>query len=124
MDNKKRILVAEDDSFLARAYEGKLTRLGYEVKIAKDGDETLVMMESFDPNLLILDIMMPKKNGFDVLADIRQDPRWANLPVIVATNLAQPEDVVRAKELRADYYVVKSDISLSDLTMKIASFLT
>lgn len=123
MDNK-RILVAEDDTFLAQAYEGKLTRLGYEVKIVPDGEATLAAMESFNPHLLVLDIMMPKVNGFEVLAKLRQDPRWTNLPVIVATNLGQPEDEAKARELRADYYVVKTDISLSDLMAKIASFLT
>lgn len=124
MEEKKRILVAEDDAFLARAYEGKLTRLGYEVMIVADGEATLAAMETFNPNLLVLDIMMPKVNGFEVLTKLRQNPMWIALPVIVATNLGQPEDEAKAKELKADYYVVKTDISLSDLTAKIASFLT
>jgi len=124
MDSKKRILVAEDDGFLARAYEGKLSRLGYEVMIVGDGEATLSKMESFNPDLLVLDIMMPKMNGFGVLGAIRQNPKWQNLPVVVATNLGQPEDMAKAKELNASFYVIKSDISLSDLMAKIASLLT
>lgn len=124
MDNKKRILVAEDDGFLARAYEGKLTRFGYEVKIVNDGEKALAEMETFLPNLVVLDIMMPKINGFEVLAKIRSNPKWADLPVVVATNLGQPEDIAKVKELKASLYVVKSDISLSDLMDKIASLLT
>ncbi len=124
MDNKKKILVAEDEGFLARAYEGKLSRAGYEVKTVLDGSEILAAMESFRPDLVVLDIMMPKVNGFEVLAKIRQDPRWTNLPVVVATNLGQPEDRAKAKELRADDYIVKSDISLADLMAKIAALLT
>lgn len=120
----KKILVAEDDLFLANAYKAKLTKEGFELEIAADGEETMSKIASFQPDALLLDLMMPKKDGFSVLEDLRKDPRWKDLPIIVATNLGQKEDIDRAMSLGATGYVVKSNLTLSALVDQINQYLS
>lgn len=118
-----KILIAEDDQFLANAYKAKLTKVGFEIEIAQDGDETIQALTTFSPDALLLDLMMPKKDGFSVLEEIRKDPRFKSLPVIVASNLGQKEDIDRAMSIGASGYVVKSNLSLSQLVEKINELL-
>ena len=118
-DLMKKILVAEDDQYLANAYRMKLVKSGYDVKIASDGTETMSLVDSYSPDILILDLIMPGKDGFSVLADLKKSPKYANLPVIVASNLGQGDDVGRAKKMGANDYVIKSDLSLAKLIEKI-----
>jgi len=115
----KKIIIAEDDNFLANAYRFKLTKSGYEIKITGDGVETLAALHAQKPDLLILDLVMPKKDGFMVLGEMKKDPNLAHLPVIVASNLMQKEDIDKAMALGATDYVVKSDLSLNQLIEKI-----
>lgn len=115
----KKILVAEDDHFLASAYRVKLTKAGFEVLIARDGKETLDNLQSFAPDLVILDLIMPVKDGFVTLKEIKENPAYKSLPIIVASNLGQKEDTDRAMALGATDFVVKSDLNLVDLIAKI-----
>lgn len=115
----KNILVAEDDRFLANAYRVKLTKAGYNVKIVSDGQETVEALAVNIPDVLVLDLMMPKKDGFAVLVDLKKNPAWAKIPCIVASNLGQKEDIDKAKALGASDYIVKTDMSLNDLIVKI-----
>ena len=119
----KKILVAEDDKFLANAYRVKLTKANYEVRMASDGEELLSMIEEFQPDLILLDLVMPNKDGFSALSELRANPRWSRLPIIVASNLGQKEDIDKAKKLGASDYVVKSDLAMKDLVIKIASYI-
>ncbi len=119
-----KILVAEDDQFLANAYKAKLSRVGFDLEIAENGEETIAKMASFQPDVLLLDLMMPKKDGFAVLMELRKQERWKKIPIIVASNLGLKEDIDRAMNLGATAYVVKSNLSLSDLVDKINSFLS
>jgi len=119
----KKILVAEDDKFLANAYRVKLSKANYEISLASDGEELLSIIDGFGPDLLLLDLVMPKKDGFSVLSELRQNPKWAKLPVIVASNLGQKEDIDKAKMLGASDYVVKSDLAMKDLVVKITSLI-
>lgn len=114
-----KILVAEDDTFLANAYRIKLDKVGHEVKTAVNGDEALRMLPEFKPDVLILDLVMPRKDGFWVLTQMKDDPSLKTIPVLVASNLGQTEDIDRAMELGADDYVVKSDLTLDDLVTKV-----
>lgn len=114
-----KVLVAEDDAFLANAYKIKLDRGGFETKIASDGSEALKMLDDWIPDVLILDLVMPRKDGYWVLAQMRSDDRFKTLPVLVASNLGQTEDIDRAMELGADDYIVKSELSLEDLVVKL-----
>jgi two-component system phosphate regulon response regulator PhoB/two-component system alkaline phosphatase synthesis response regulator PhoP len=115
----KNILVAEDDRFLANAYRVKLTKAGFNVTIASDGAETVELLRKSIPDVLILDLVMPKKDGFTVLAEVKKDPVLSKVPVIVASNLGQKEDIDKAKSLGANDYIVKTDMSLNDIIEKI-----
>lgn len=114
-----KILVAEDDKFLSSAYRVKLTKAGYEVMTVLDGQQALEALKTFKADLIILDLMMPVKDGFAVLSDLDKDPELKKIPVIIASNLGQKEDIDRGMALGAKGYVVKSDLSLDDLIRKI-----
>ena len=115
----KKILVAEDDKFLANAYRVKLEKAGFEARIATNGEEALDIMLSFTPDVIILDLVMPGKDGFATLAEIKNNPKWKNIPVLVASSLGQKEDVEKATALGAADYVIKSDLSMVSLIEKI-----
>jgi DNA-binding response OmpR family regulator len=119
----KKILVAEDDKFLSNAYRIKLSKLGYEVTVVSDGDQVMVHLRDNTPDLILLDLIMPVKDGFDTLKEIRVQSKFKKLPIIVASNLGQGEDVKKATELGATDYIVKSDLSLQELADKINSYL-
>ncbi len=117
----KKILVAEDDKFLASAYRVKLTKAGYETRIASDGKEALQALKSFAPDLIILDLIMPMMDGFSVLEELKKNETWKGIPVLVASNLGESEDIVRATKLGAMDYIVKTDLSMKKLLEKIQS---
>ena len=106
---KRKILVAEDDRYLVNVYRVKFAKVGFDVKIALDGEETIAALSSFKPDLVLLDLVMPKKDGFAVLAEMQQNPEWKKIPVIVASNLGQKEDIDRGLKLGAADYIVKSN---------------
>lgn len=116
-----KVLVVEDDKFLGSAYRAKLTKNGFEVQIATDGQEALEVLRSFLPDIILLDLVMPRMDGFTTLQALKDNPDLRNIPVIVASNLGQKEDVDKAKAMGAQDYVVKSDLSLDDLITKINS---
>jgi DNA-binding response OmpR family regulator len=118
-----KILVVEDDKYLVHAYSVKLQNSGFTVEVANDGEQALAMLATFNPDLVILDLVMPKKDGFTTLAELRQMEAYKNLPVLVASNLGQSDEVNRAKELGASDFVTKSNLSMSELVDKINSFL-
>ena len=120
----KTILIAEDDKFLSSAYHIKLSKLGYEVVIVSDGEQVMKYLnEKPLPDLLLLDLVMPVKDGFTTLKEIRSQDIFKKLPIIVASNLGQGEDVKKAKEMGAVDYIIKSDLSLQELSDKIHSYL-
>lgn len=119
----KKILIAEDDRFLATAYKIKLTKAGYEVRIAVDGVEALKALAEYVPDLIILDLIMPVKDGFAVLEELKKNDAWKKIPVIVASNLGQKEDMEKATNMGASDFVVKSDLSLENLITKIKKIL-
>ena len=114
-----KVLIVEDDSFLVNAYRIKFERLGYETKIAIDGESALKILGEWVPDVVILDLVMPKMDGYEFLEKMRAKPEFLNIPVLVATNLGQPEDVDRARELGANNYVIKGNLSLSELVEKL-----
>lgn len=114
-----KILVAEDDKFLVMAYRAKLTKSGFEVTIATDGEEALLALQTFIPDLILLDLVMPKKDGFATLEEIKKQDKLKNIPVIVASNLGQKEDLDKAMALGAVDYIIKSDLSMDELLAKI-----
>jgi len=124
MIDKKKILVAEDDKFLASAYRVKLKKKGYDVKVAANGEEVFDYLNVWIPDLIILDLVMPVLDGFIVLEKLKASSSFTKIPVMVTTNLAQKEDKDRVVALGADDYIVKSDMSLNDLLKKIDGILS
>jgi DNA-binding response OmpR family regulator len=115
----KKVLVVEDDTYLANAYRVKLTKAGFDVQLAYDGDEAIDKVATFNPSIILLDLVMPKKDGFATLAELKANEQWKKIPVIVASNLGQKEDIEKAKKIGATDFFVKSDISLNEIIEKI-----
>ena len=120
----RRILVAEDDRFLRKAAEMALKRQGYTVLTAADGEEALRTARSVLPDLILLDLIMPKLNGFDVLQALKKDAPTAHIPVIILSNLGQDRDVQQAMDAGAAAYFIKTDLSLHALVQRVEETLT
>lgn len=114
----KTILVVEDDQFLSKILKMKFEKMGYQILVAYDGLEALEITKTKSPDLVLLDIMMPVKDGFSVLAELKKDTKLNKIPVIIASNLGQKEDKEKAVSLGADAYIVKSDTSLDDVVKR------
>ena len=118
-----RILLAEDDRFLRKAAEATLRQRGFTVVTAVDGEEALRLARKDVPDLILLDLIMPKLQGFEVLRALKQDPATAHIPVIVLSNLGQARDVQQTMEGGAVAYFVKASISLQDLVSRVEELL-
>ncbi len=118
-ERARRVLLAEDDRFLRRAAEVRLRRHGLEVLTAADGEEALRVARAEPLDLVLLDVVMPKLQGFDVLKALKQDDATAHIPVIVLSNLGQERDVAQAMALGALAFLVKAHLSLQDLVDRV-----
>lgn len=121
MAEPPKVLVIEDDRFLSSLIKARLEKEGFSVAQALDGEEALTLLRQMRPSLIVLDLIMPKVSGFEVLESISLDPLLSRIPVFVVTNLAQESDVEKAKRLGATQYFVKVNISIDDLVNKIKS---
>lgn len=121
MNNKSMILLIEDDPFLSSVLRLKLEKESFKVIRAADGEEALHFLteQEIKPDLILLDLILPKKNGFEVLETIRQDPLLEKLPVIIISNLGQPSDIERGKALGIIDYFVKARLSVEELVNKV-----
>ncbi|MEK7600260.1 MAG: response regulator [Patescibacteria group bacterium] len=115
----KRILLVEDDDALANVYVTRLQAEGFDIRRMNNGEEALAAAINYKPDLILLDVMMPKVSGFDALDILRNTPETANIKVIMLTALSQDSDQERAKTLGADDYLVKSQVVISDVIDKI-----
>lgn len=118
-----KIMLVEDDNSLREIYEARLSAEGYTVVSAKDGEEALAMALKERPDLIIADVMMPKVSGFDMLDILRSTPETKNTKIIMMTALSQAEDRARAEKLGADRYLVKSQVTLEDVTREAHAIL-
>jgi len=123
-EGARRVLLAEDDRFLRRAAEARLRRHGLEVLTAVDGEEALRIARAERLDLVLLDVVMPKLEGFEVLKLLKEDEATASIPVIVLSNLGQERDVAQAKALGAVAFLVKAHLSLQDLVDRVEAVLT
>lgn len=119
MEAKKKILLVEDDTALATVYRSRLELEGFEVDHVGNGELALSRVLEYKPDLVVLDAMMPKVNGFDVLDILRNTPETTNVHVIMLTALSQPKDKERAEALGADDYLVKSQVVIGDVVERI-----
>ena len=115
----KRILFVEDDDALAGVYLVRLQAEGFDVKRVANGEDALATAISYHPDLVLLDVMMPKVSGFDVLDILRNTPETANLKIIMLTALSQDSDRKRAEALGVDEYLVKSQVVITDVIDRI-----
>jgi len=115
---KKKILIIEDDRALQNAMGEVLANEGFEPVSAFDGQEGIEKAASVHPDLILLDIVLPKKDGYEVLGEIKKSPQ-KDVPVLIITNLEEIDNVQRALDLGATTFMVKSDFSLKDIVEKI-----
>jgi two-component system, OmpR family, alkaline phosphatase synthesis response regulator PhoP len=116
---EQRILLAEDDRFLRKSAGAMLLRQGFIVMAAEDGEEALRLARTESPDLILLDVILPKMQGFDVLRALKSDPHTSPIPVIILSNLGQESDSVAAREMGALDYWVKSNLPLEELAMRV-----
>lgn len=124
MKNKKiKILIAEDDSFLAQMYSEKLEADEFDVVLATNGVEAIDKMKLEKPDLVLLDLLMPKKDGFEVLSEKLTDQEIKNIPVIVLTNLSQNDEIKRCYDLGAKDFMIKAYFVPAEIINKIKTLL-
>ncbi|MBU1074737.1 response regulator [Patescibacteria group bacterium] len=121
--NKKKIVLVEDDSFLAGMYVSKLNLEDFEVKLAENGEDGLKLATAEIPDLILLDILLPRMDGFEVLKKLKQNPSTADIPVILLTNLGQKKDVDRGLALGAKDYLIKAHFMPNEVIAKIKKIL-
>jgi len=120
---KKKILIVEDDQTIGNMYKTGLTNYGYDVVLADDGEKGVSLAKSEKPDIILLDIIMPRVDGFAALSSLKEDPKTKHIPVLMLTNLGQDEDKERGKELGAIDYIVKADLTPMQVSEKIKQYL-
>lgn len=123
MTEKKLVLVIEDDPFYFNIYKMKLEKEGITAEVALNGEAALIIARKEKPVLIVTDLIMPGKDGFEVLKELKADPILCDVPVIVLSNLSQEEDMRRVKELGAAEYLVKANISIQDVIEKVKGYI-
>ena len=116
---KKKILLVEDDTALSAVYRSRLEIEGFDIREANNGEDALSATVEYRPDLILLDVMMPKISGFDVLDILRNTPETANVRIIMLTALSQPKDKERAESLGVDDYLVKSQVVIGDVVARV-----
>lgn len=121
MAESKFVLVVEDDPFYANIYKTKLKKEGIDAEVVINGDAAMIMAKQRKPALILTDLIMPGKDGFATLKEVKSDPELKDIKVIVLSNLSQEEDIRRVKELGAAEYLIKANVSIQEVIDKIKS---
>jgi len=122
-EKKVKIVLVEDEKFLLGAMRDKLEREGFDVKTAINGEIGLEVIKKEKPALVLLDLIMPIKSGFDVLEELQKDSELKNIPVIILSNLGQESDIKKGKELGAIDYLIKADFKMKEVIAKVREHL-
>ena len=122
-ENKMKILIIEDEKFLLEMYDMRLKKAGFEVLTASEGKEGIHLACEHKPKLIVLDIVMPEMSGYEVLRMLKKDPDTKDIPVLVFSNLGQEEEIAKGFDLGADDYIVKTEITPTQLVEKIQAML-
>jgi two-component system, OmpR family, response regulator AdeR len=120
---KPTVALIEDDALIAEMYITKFAKEGYTIKHAKDGSEGLAMVKAQKPDIILLDIIMPKLDGFQVLTELRKEAAFKDTPVIMLTNLGQEEDVQKGRALGATDYFIKTNFTPAAIVEKVRGIL-
>jgi DNA-binding response OmpR family regulator len=123
-ESKKTVLLIEDDTFLSGMYVTKLSLEGFDVQIAADGEAGVREAKAILPDIVLLDILLPKKDGFAVLKEIKEDSKVKHIPVVLLTNLGQKDDVDRGLSLGAADYLIKAHFMPSEVVEKVKKILS
>ena len=123
LSHAKKILLVEDDDSLATGYQTRLEAEGFDTRRVPNGEDALATTLEYKPDLILLDVMMPKVSGFDVLDILRNTPETANVKIVMLTALSQDSDKARAEELGVDDYLVKSQVVIADVVDRIKQHL-
>jgi len=119
----KKILIAEDEPDMRGILASMIESAGYNVVQAEDGERALNLSIKEKPDLILLDLSMPKLNGFEVLEKLRYDPVGSTIPVVILSNLGQDKEVAKGKALGAVDYLIKSNVHLTDILDKIGKYI-
>lgn len=114
-----KILIAEDEEVLAKVFEEKFKKAQFDVRLVADGEEALKELKSFKPDVMVLDLMMPRKDGFEVLEAMKRDPSLPKPPVVVVSNLGEDSDIKKALQLGAADYFIKVQHPINEIVEKI-----
>ncbi len=120
---KKKVLMIEDDRFLRKLYKNKLTSAGFDFIEATNGVEGLNKVMAEKPDLVLLDLVLPRKNGFDVLIEMRKNKKTKGIPVIILSNLGQESDIKKGLSLGAQDYLIKTKVNFSGVISKVKEWL-
>ena len=118
-----KILFIEDDPLLVKIYSTRLSQDGFEVLSAENGEAGLQVAETQVPDLIVLDIMMPRLDGFSVLEKLRTGEKTKNTPILVYSNLGQEDEIARAKKMGATDFIIKANLSPTEMIAKIKEYL-
>lgn len=119
----EKILLIEDEELIIRLLSKKLAAIGYDVSLAMNGEEGLEKIKQVVPDLILLDIVMPRMGGFEVMAEMKKDEKIANIPVIIISNSGQPLELEKAKELGAADWLVKTEFDPKEVAEKIQKYI-
>jgi len=115
----KKILLIEDEKIMVNLLAKKLTKEGYDVSVARDGEEGLIKMRELKPDLILLDIIMPKMGGFEVMEEIIKDKKLKEIPIIIISNSGQPVELERAQKLGAKDWLIKTEFDPQEVLDKV-----
>lgn len=118
-----KILIIEDEGFIIRTLEDNLAAEGYKIDVAKNGEDAIKKIGKEKPDIILLDILMPKRDGFYVLEETKKNPEWKLIPVIILSNLGEDTIIKQALEMGADEYFVKSQHPIQEIVEKVKDYL-
>jgi len=121
--DQKKILLVEDDKFLSEMYTTKLTDSGFEVEVSSDGQDALTKVKEQKPDLILLDVVLPKMDGFEFLQLLKKDDSTKDILVIILTNLGQKEEVEKGLKLGANDYIIKAHFTPTEVVAKVKKLL-
>ncbi len=118
-NSKPKVFLVEDDPFMVTLLSGELIKSGFEVATAADGEEAVARFKGVNPDVMIFDILLPKKNGIEALREIRAIPGGENVPTIVLSNLEESSYVSEAQKLKVKSYLIKANVQLPEIVAKV-----
>src|SRR3990167_6057761 len=120
---EKYVIIADDNEFFSNVFSTEFTKSGYKTDVVANGQQVLDLAERQRPDLIILDLIMPVKDGFDTLTELKNNEKLKDVNVVVLSNLGQSEDIEKAKRLGAAGYIIKKDLAIKDLFSEVSKYL-